>query len=111
MTWHAGLGSRFITGTLHRCDPAQRTNRRRRGIDSPIVFAIKWFILLAVLGAIVAGAAIIVTGFMSILNATWELIEAERLNVEVLRGFSVEVIEVADAFLLDVVMFIIALGL
>ena len=76
-----------------------------------VVRAMQWLIYLAVIGSLLAGAAIVVIGFASIFNAIWHLKDDEAIDVEVVRRFSVEVVEVADAFLLGVVMFIIAIGL
>lgn len=76
-----------------------------------VVRAMQWLIYVAVVGSLLAGAAIVVIGFASILNGIWDLRHSEAVDVEVVRRFSVEVVEVADAFLLGVVMFIIAIGL
>jgi uncharacterized membrane protein YqhA len=79
--------------------------------DRSVVRAMQWLIYVAIAGSLLAGAAIVVIGFASILNGIWELRHAEAVDVELVRSFSVEVVEVADAFLLGVVMFIIAIGL
>jgi uncharacterized membrane protein YqhA len=76
-----------------------------------VVRAMQWLIYVAVVGSLLAGAAIVIIGFASIFNAIWHLRDAESIDVELVRTFSVEVVEVADAFLLGVVMFIIAIGL
>lgn len=76
-----------------------------------VVRAMRWLIYVAVAGSLLAGAAIVVIGFASIFNGIWHLKDDEKIDVEVVRTFSVEVVEVADAFLLGVVMFIIAIGL
>ena len=80
---------------------------RRNSISS----STQVFILLAVIGSIIAGGAMIIAGFVSILKASWDLVAEGSIDLETVRSFSVEVIEVADAFLIGVVMFIVAIGL
>lgn len=93
-------------------DGQWKMNPERKPLsDQLVVRAIQWLIYIAVAGSLVAGAATVLIGFGSILNAIWNLRDAESIDVEVVRTFSVDVIEVADAFLLGVVMFIIAVGL
>ena len=87
------------------------TPKSSKGQSRWVVRAMQWLIYIAVVGSLLAGAAIVVIGFASIFNAIWHLKGSESIDVEVLRKFSVEVVEVADAFLLGVVMFIIAIGL
>lgn len=79
--------------------------------DNPAVRAQQLLILLAVAGSVIAGGAIIIVGFASIFHSIWHMVESGKLDIEAVRAFSVDVVEVADAFLLGVVMFIIALGL
>ena len=71
----------------------------------------QFFIMIAVIGSVIAGGAMIIAGFVSIIKASWDLIAAGSIDLEIVRSFSVEVIEVADAFLIGVVMFIVAIGL
>lgn len=76
-----------------------------------VIKIIQLIVMLAILGSIVAGAAVIFAGFASILSASWEIAKHGDIDTAILRSFSVEVIEAADAFLLGVAMFMIAIGL
>ena len=67
--------------------------------------------LLAVVASLFAGAVMIVISFTGVLRGTWHTIDEGELDVEVMRTLAVEVIEVADAILLGVVMLLMALGL
>ncbi len=67
--------------------------------------------LLAVIASLVSGAVMIVISFAGVLKGAWNVLQDRHLDVEVMRTLAVDVIEVADAMLLGVVMLLIALGL
>ncbi|MEM1273549.1 MAG: YqhA family protein [Pseudomonadota bacterium] len=73
--------------------------------------AMRYLILLAVFGALIAAATILLYGFLETLQLTWTTIQSGEVSRTGAKALVIEFIEIVDLFLLGTVFLIISVGL
>jgi len=76
-----------------------------------IIRTMQFVVGIGIVGCIVMGGAVIIAAVISGMNAILHLVQAQEMNIEVLREVSVEALEVADSVLLGLVLFIVGVGM
>ncbi len=70
-----------------------------------------YLILIAVLGALIAGTTLLVYGFLEALQVVRTAIEAGEVSRKAAKVMALEFIEIIDLFLMATVFFIVGIGL
>ena len=77
----------------------------------PLLSAGRYLIVLAVIGSLLACAAMLIFGLLETGLLIWKTIEAGEVSRKIAKALSLEFIEIIDLFLLGTVFYIIAVGL
>jgi uncharacterized membrane protein YqhA len=76
-----------------------------------ILLGSRYFVLIAVVGSLVAAFVTMVLGGIAVVTSTLKVIGAGELGVKGVKILAVDVLQVVDIFLVSTVLYIMALGL
>ncbi|MGV6840317.1 MAG: YqhA family protein [Planktomarina sp.] len=76
-----------------------------------IVGASRYFIILAVIGALLASVTVILYGFIEAGQLIWHTVEYGEVSRKGAKALALEFIEIIDLFLLGTVFFVVGIGL
>jgi len=96
--------------------PGSGPPRRRQGEAQPrwvlrLLASSRYFVLIAVVGAFLAGVTLLVYATLAVVKTIWDAISDGDLSIDGAKHLEVDFVELIDVFLLGTVLIIVGLGL